>query len=154
VALKVLFLLFAPAQSYWSPDHAIQAVVSQTKVNFQTNSDRTLLAHTDESHIVIHAAWTPDSQFFIAGTENSSGHQPWAHPIWVYARAKNEILDLSAFGATAVADFTLQSPDVLQFKALDCKRTQTDALSSRPLVINLHDLTATGRLPNPPCPAQ
>ncbi|HEY4088180.1 MAG TPA: hypothetical protein VGM43_19735, partial [Bryobacteraceae bacterium] len=101
-----------------------------------------------------HAIWTPDSQFFIAGTETSAGHQPWSHPIWIYSRAKNKILDLSALGATAVADFTLKSPDLLQTEVLDCKRNKSGELSSRPLVINLNALTATPRLPDPPCPAR
>jgi hypothetical protein len=154
VAINVFFLLLAAEQSYWSPDYALEALVSQTRINFKTNNGRTLLTYNDASRVIAHAAWTPDSQFFVAGTENSAGHQPWAHPIWIYSRAKNEILDLSALGATAVADFTLKSPDVLQTKVLDCKRSKTTPLSSRPLAIDLHDLIATGRLPNPPCPAQ
>jgi len=154
VAINVFLLLFAAAQSYWSPDHAVKVLVRQTRIEFQTTSGGTLLTQDDESHVVVHAAWTSDSQFFIAGTESSGGHQPWAHPIWIYLRAKNQILDLSVLGATAVADFTLTAPDVLQTKVLDCSRSKTVPLSSRPLVLNLHDLTTTGRLPDPPCPAR
>jgi len=152
VAIDV-FLLFASAQSWWSPDHAVEALASQTRISFETNNGRTLLTHEDASRIVVHAAWTADSQFFIAGTQDSEGHQPWAHPIWIYSRTKNQILDLSTLGATAIADFTLKSPGVLQFKALDCKRSKTAALSSRTLAIDLHHLIATGGLPDPPCPA-
>jgi hypothetical protein len=147
----LFFLLFAAAQSYWSPDHAVRVLVSQTRTEFQTNAGRTLLTHDDRSGIVVHAAWTPDSQFFIAGTESSGGHQPWSHPIWIYSRAKNKILDLSALGATAITDFTLKSRDILQIKVLDCSRSKSEALASRSLAVNLNDMAATGRLPNPPC---
>ena len=152
MVLNFFFLLLAATQSYWSPDRAIEALVDQTGIEFHASSGRTLL-RDDASRIIAHAAWTPDSQFFIAGTENPDGHQPWAHPIRIYSRAKNRILDLSALGATAVADFKLQSPDTLQIQALDCRRSKTVPLASRTLVISLHSLIATGRLPDPPCPA-
>ena len=132
----------------------MKALVTQTGIHFQTRQGRTLLTHEDPSHILAQAAWTPDSQFFIAGTQNSDGHQPWSHPIWIYSRTKNTILNLSALGATAIADFTLKSPDLLQVEALDCKGANTGAVPSRPLAMHLHDLIATGRLPDPPCPAR
>jgi hypothetical protein len=57
---------------------------------------------------VAHAAWTPDSQFFVASTVDESVKQPWAHPIWVYSRAGNRIFALWNFGAIALADFSLK----------------------------------------------
>jgi hypothetical protein len=148
----LFFLFFAAGQSYWSPDHNIEVLVTQSGIHFQTRSGRTLL-RDDAPLIVAHAAWTSDSQFFIAGTESPDGHQPWARPIRIYSRAKNRILDLSALGATAIADFTLKAPDMLQTQVLDCKGSKSRAMPSRPLTIHLNDLIATGRLPDPPCPA-
>lgn len=81
-------------------------------------------------------------------------HQPCARPIWIYSRGKNQILELSTLGATAVADFTLKSPDVLQVSALDCEQAKKGEPASRTTVISLHDLGTNGRLPNPPCPAR
>jgi hypothetical protein len=152
VAYKFFFLLLATAHAYWSPDHTLK-VLLQPRIEFQTNSGRILLTRDDPSHVITHAAWTPDSQFFVASTESSAGHQPWAHPIWIYSRAKNQIMELSTLGATAVAGFTLKSPDILETKVLDCKRGKPGNLTSRALTINLHDLASNGRLPDPPCPA-
>jgi hypothetical protein len=102
---------------------------------------------------VVHAAWTPDSQFFVASTMASGGHQPWGWPIWVYSRAKNQTFELTTMGATAVADFTLKPPDVIQVRILDCERGGPD-LPSRSLTISLHEVAAIGRLAAAPCAPQ
>jgi hypothetical protein len=100
-----------------------------------------------------HATWTADSQFFVAGVDASGGHQPWAHPIWVYSRVANEFLELAKFGATAVADFTLGSPDILQVKILECK-DRGGVSSPHAAAIRLHELVITRRLPASLCDAR
>ena len=147
---------------YWSPDRARKAVVwtgatGESRTEIQTRSGRVLIMRDETSadgqhgHGIDHAAWTPDSQFFVASTDSSGGHQPWARPIWVYWRAKNQILELGKMGAVGVADFTLKPPDLIQTKVLDCERGGDSA--SRSLVISLHQVAESGRLPNPPCKA-
>jgi hypothetical protein len=84
----------------------------------------------------------PDSQFFVAGTVSSGGHQPWASPIWVYSRESNQIRNLAKMGATAVTDFVLKPPDVIRTGVLDCEHGRGE-LASRPLVISLHQVMAT-----------
>ena len=65
--------------------------------------DRTLPGHRRRrQHAILHAAWTPDAQFFVISTEATGGHQPWARPIWIYARSTNKFFDLSALGVVAV----------------------------------------------------
>lgn len=152
--MQFLFLLLAAAPLYRSPDRALKVVIAGARTEFQTSSGRILLTRNDPSHVILHAAWTSDSQFFVASTESSEGHQPWARPIWIYSRAKNQILELAPLGAIAVAGFTLESPDVLQTKVLDCQHGKPGDLTSRTLRISLHRLVAEGRLPDPPCPAQ
>jgi hypothetical protein len=153
-AIQILFLLLAAVPLYRSPDHALQVVVASARIEFQTSSGRILLTRDDPSHVILRAAWTADSQFFVASTESSEGHQPWAHPVWIYSRAKNQIIELAPLGATAVAGFTLKSRDVLQTRVLDCQHGKPGDLTSRTLQISLPQLLAGGRLPDPPCPAQ
>jgi hypothetical protein len=167
VCLLLIAVVSSWAQNkklYLSPDRVLKAVVwtgktGESRVEIQTTSERVLLVRDETSSDgahgqgVVHAAWTTDSQFFVVSTESSGGHQPWARPIWVYSRANNQILELGKLGATAVADFALKPPDVIQTKVLDCESGKGD-LASRPLVISLHQVVANGRLPKPPCPAQ
>ncbi len=168
VALALLIVTVpSPAQTtkvFTSPDRALRAVVrtsstGESRVQIQGPSRRVLLIRDDTSgdgshgYGVVHAAWTADSQFFVAGTEATGGHQPWARPIWVYSRATNRVFELGKMGATAVADFTLKPPDVIEMKALDCEDGRGD-LQSRSLIVSLHQLVSTERLPTAPCPGR
>ena len=146
-----VFTLMA-AHVYTSPDRALRAVArtspkGEATVAIEALPKRRLLFRDQTSadgahgYQLVHAAWTSDSQFFVAGTEATGGHQPWARPIWVYSRAANQIFDLGTLGATAISDFTLTPPDVLQTRGLDCKG---------PLIISVRQLMATRRAP---CPA-
>jgi hypothetical protein len=164
-----LSIVMAPSQAqttkvFTSPDRGLRAVVltgstGESSVQIQGSAQRVLLIRDDTSgdgahgYGVIHAEWTADSQFFVASTEAAGGHQPWAHPIWVYSRAKNRIFDLGKMGATAVADFTLKPPDVIEMSVLDCKNARGD-LQPRPWIVSLHQLVSAERLPTAPCPAR
>jgi hypothetical protein len=148
---------------YRSPDRVLKAAVrtssaGESRVEIYAIPERILLVRDETSlegssgYRVMHAAWTPDSQFFVAGTEAAGGHQPWARPIWIYSRAKNQVFELSKMGATATADFTLRSNDVMQTRVLNCENGKGD-LRARRLIVRLHDLATRERLPDPPCVA-
>jgi hypothetical protein len=111
--------------AYVSPDQALRVRVhtdshGESSARVEARDSHVLLMRddtsTDGSHGygVVHGAWTADSQFFVAGLESSGGHQPWAHPIWVYARASNSVVELRAIGLTVIADFQLRPPDILE----------------------------------------
>ena len=158
----------SPAQTtkvFTSPDRALRAVVwtssaYESRVQIQGPSRRVLLTRdetsSDGSHGqgVLHAAWTADSQFFVAGTESTGGHQPWARPIWVYSRAKNRVFDLGEMGAVSVDDFTLKPPDVVEMKVLDCEHVIGGDPQTRSLSVSLHQVVSTERVPNAPCAAR
>ncbi len=164
-ALALVFIA-VPSQAqttkvFTSPDQALRAVVwtgptgeSRTQIQGRFQSIR--LTHDETSadgfhgYGVCHAAWTADSQFFVASTEAAGGHQPWARPIWVYSRAKNRVFELGKMGLVSVADFTLKSPDVIEMKLLNCKNGRGD-LESRFLTLSLHQIVSTRRLPAAPC---
>jgi hypothetical protein len=146
---------------YKSPDHKLRAVVvmgktGETRVDIQAISGRVLFRRDERSevgehgHGIVHASWTSDSQFFVASTEASGGHQPWARPLWVYSRSKNQVFELSNFGITATTDFTLKPPDIVRTTALGCDAENTP----RTIAFSLHRLVSTGRVPTAPCPNQ
>ena len=114
-----------PPASLVSPDGARRAVV-ETDANGESHTriedakGRVRLTRDDRSkdgshgYAVVHAAWTADSRFFVAGLESSGGHQPWAHPIWIYSRAANRVFELARLGMAPVSDFQLRPPDILE----------------------------------------
>jgi hypothetical protein len=148
-----------PAQSakvYASPDRALRAVVTtnataESQVEIQTPAHRVLLRRDDRSKDgehgsgIGHAAWTADSQFFVASTEASGGHQPWARPIWVYSRATNAIVDLSKLGVAATVDFQLRPPDIIA-ATVNCPA------GNRPLTLSLRRLVSDGGVQKRACP--
>lgn len=150
-----------PSQStkvYTSPDHALQAVVTtnatgEFQVELRTSQGRVLLRQDDRSEDgehgggIVHAAWTADSQFFVASIVASGGHQPWARPLRVYSRARNRVLELSALGVNATGDFTLRPPDIVETTVLCPNRDQ-------PVKFGLHRLVLAGRLQTDPCNAR
>jgi hypothetical protein len=159
--------LSLPAQTpkaYTSPDNALRVLVltdrtGESRVQVQAIPQRLLLSRdgnsVDGAHgfVVYHAAWTADSQFFVASTQASGGHQPWAYPILVYSRADNEFLDLGKSGVTAVGDFTLKSADIIQVTIPECESNRHNR-PSRPLMISLHQLAKLGHLPDSACAAR
>lgn len=46
-------------------------------------------------YYVVHAKWTPDSQFFVYSLSSSGGHSPWQSPMAVYSRASNAFIEFS-----------------------------------------------------------
>lgn len=140
-----------------SPDRELRAVITnnatgESLTEVQAVPERVLLSRDERSADgthggrVDHAAWTADSQFFVASTSASGGHQPWARPIWFYSRSKNRIFELSKVGAAAISNFTLKAPDIVE-TAIACPGKG----ESRSIAISLHRVESTGRLPVAPC---
>lgn len=164
-ALPISLLATAPlsaeTKAYTSPDGALRAIVvtkatGESRVEFQASAGQVLLSRDERSsdgshgYEVIEAAWTSDSQFFVATTESNGGHQPWARPLWVYSRSKNHIFELWKFGVSATGIFTLKTPDITEVPILGC----AGGGQSRILVFSLHRFLLTGRLPIAPCPGR
>src|SRR5260221_727504 len=146
---------------YKSPDRGLRAVVvtgatGESRVDIQAIPGRVLFSRDERSedgshgHGIVRAAWTSDSQFFVASTSASGGHQPWARPMWVYSRAKNRVFELSRFGITATTDFKLNPPDIVLTTALGCDSENTP----RTIAFSLHRLVSTRRIPAAPCSNQ
>lgn len=140
-----------------SPDQALRARIhtdshGESSVRIEdTRKGGILLVRDDTSsdgahgYGVVRGAWTPDSQFFVAALESSGGHQPWAHPLWVYSRASNHVVELSAMGLTVVSNFQLRAPDILRTRVLGPEGNGRK--SGRSVAVSLRTLLATGRLP-------
>ncbi len=65
---------------------------------------------------VVHAQWSPDSQFFVFSLSSSGGHSPWSFPIKVYGVEQNRIADFSAMiggNPTVSGDFGFSGPHTL-----------------------------------------
>ena len=146
---------------YRSPDRKLRAVVvtgatGESQIDIQATPGSVLLRRDERSndgshgHGIDQAAWTSDSQFFVASTSASGGHQPWARPLWVYSRAKNRVFELSRFGITATTDFKLKPPDIVLTTAPGCDSENTP----RTIAFSLHRLVSTRRIPAAPCSNQ
>lgn len=152
--------LSSETKVYSSPDGSLRAIVvteatGESRVEIQASHEQVLLGRDERSrdgnhgHTIVEAAWTSDSQFFVASTASTGGHQPWARPLWVYSSQKNQIFELWKFGVSATGAFTLKTPDITEVPILGCAGTQ-----SRILVFSLHRFLATGRVPIAPCPGK
>ena len=141
-----------------SPDRQLGAVVTEnasgeTLVEFRTAAGRVLLRRDERSSDgqhgqgIVHSGWTADSQWFVASTESSGGHQPWARPLWAYSRARNQVFELDRFGVVAVDAFRLAPPDTVRVPTVCPPGEQR-----RPVTFRLAELLS-GSLPNP-CPAR
>jgi hypothetical protein len=155
---------------YSSPDGALQAIVvteatCEAWFDFQTTSPKRILASRDErsedgehGRFLVKAAWTSDSQFFIASLQSTGGHQPWAYPLSIYSRSKNRVFELSKFGATAIDVFTLKAGDIIKVPILGCSGLETKpdgtVVNQPTLVFDPHRFVSSGRLPVPQCPGR
>jgi len=146
-----------------SPDGSLRTIVltlltGESRVEIRAVPERVLFVRNQTSddgahgQKVVHAAWTSDSQFFVASTESVSGHQPWARPVWVYSRAVNQVLELGKLGAMATADFKLKAPDVFEAPVLDCGAHREG--HSRLWTVKLSELFAAKREIVAPCGAR
>ncbi|HUI76320.1 MAG TPA: hypothetical protein VLY24_00355 [Bryobacteraceae bacterium] len=138
-----------------SPDKALRARV-HTDANGESSvqiedrrSGAILLVRDDRSkdgahgHGVVHSAWTPDSQFFVASLESMADHPSWAHPIWVYSREYNHVVELWKIGISVVANFQLRAPDVLETRVL--AQRPNGRRAGQAFSTSLHTLLAKGK---------
>jgi hypothetical protein len=158
--LLLLAVVTAAADStkvYQSPDRQLKAVVKanaagEALVEFRSAGGRLLQTRDERSsdgqhgQEILRAGWTPDSQWFVASTVSSGGHQPWARPLWAYSRARNEVFDLDRSGIVAVDTFRVSAPDRVRTTVV-CPPSE----EHKPLTFQLSGLL-DGTLPNP-CPS-
>ena len=118
------------AHKFGSPDGTLHALVAasgpggESRVEIVANGRRLIqksFASADGSHgyVVVHAAWTPDSRYFVFSLTSSGGHQPWLFPTYAYSRRTNDLSSLEGrIGPPTDPDFKLSPPDVLATKVL------------------------------------
>lgn len=138
--LLIFFVLGIPNQSaigtegsrsYRSPDGSLVAKVvaanksHETRVEIRQKGGRLLVAEDysspdgEHGQAVCHAAWTPDSQFFVFSTQNTGGHAPWARPTFFYSRKLNKVIGLDKLiGAVSECAFVVRAPDWLETKTV------------------------------------
>lgn len=132
--------LIVHPQVYASPDQAVRAVVLPVGMDLHASPDienrivmrgsaATLLNSKDyastrgtDGYYVVHAAWSPDSQFFAYSLSSSGGHSPWSFPIWVYGRAQNIFVsfsDLIEGRPTVSGEFSFSKAHILAATTVD-----------------------------------
>lgn len=148
----------AGVKIYTSPDGILQAVVvtettGEYFVDIRVASTKRILLSRDErskdgeqGQGMVKAAWTPDSRYFLASTDATGGHQPWANPLWIYSRSKNHVFEVRE---AVCGVFTLKPPDIVRIPVVAC-----DDGPDRILIFSIRRFVATGRLPIKPCPGQ
>ncbi len=73
---------------------------------------RSFVSDGNHGQIVEHAAWTPNSQFFVFATFSSGGHSAWHHWTFVWSRRDGKIHSLDdAYSSTMTDRFRLTAPD-------------------------------------------
>ena len=115
-----------------SPDEGLWAVINPTGTGSEDRIEverpkGTLIASRDHTspdgehgRSVLHADWTPDSQFFIYSTASSGGHSVWHFNTFVYARRTNKIYELDEIiGPLVDPTFDVSAPDKFHSKRLN-----------------------------------
>ena len=125
-----------PGGEYPSPDGTLVARVlpigrsgwewAESRVEIRSRGGKLLqsvsFASADREHGegVAHAAWTPDSRFFVFNTSFSGGHMPWHGPAYLYVRRKNRFRRLDDYiGPGPCLPFSVAVPDVVRINAYD-----------------------------------
>jgi hypothetical protein len=125
-----------PRGEYLSPDGALVARVlpvgesgrdwAESRIEIRTRSGRLLRfvsfesADTEHGEGVEHAAWTPDSKFFVFNTSSSGGHMPWHGPAYFYSTRENRFRRLDDYiGPGPCLAFSVAAPDVVRINAYD-----------------------------------
>jgi len=124
---------------YWSPDKTLQAIVIPLHIAEPDFHEHAVEIHSKEGKLlykkdyssedhehgrcIVHASWSPDSQFFAFSTTSSGGHSSWHCSSYVYSRRLNEIFYLDDFvgGPLVEAMFNFTSLAVFRSKRLNYK---------------------------------
>ncbi len=146
---------------YVAPDASLSAVViplhtadgdfSEHVVELRDKAGKLLhradYSSPDHEHgrCVLHAAWSPDSQFFAFSTTSSGGHSAWHCSTYVYIRSKNAVfyLDDLVGGPLVDPDFSFASPAKFFSKRLNYRDGEKIAEEPIPVEAKLHDLRFT-----------
>jgi hypothetical protein len=164
--LATLFvaLLRAEAQGYGrvvyiAPDATLRASViplrivdghlSEYAVEIHDSAGKLLrradYASPDHEHgrDIMHAAWSPDSQFFVFSTTSSGGHSAWHFSTYAYVRSRNAVcyLDDLVGGPLVEPYFSFLSPATFFSKRLNYRDGEKIAEQPIPVEKNLHDVT-------------
>jgi hypothetical protein len=113
-ALRAL-VLPADVSLYATPDMESRIVIRTAKGDTLTSKDYSSARGTN-GYYVVHARWSPDSQFFVYSMASSGGHSPWSFPMMVYSRQKRRIAGFSDMidgRPTLSADFHFTGPHIL-----------------------------------------
>ena len=105
---------------YISPDEKLRALVIPTKkadgyfhesrVEMQSASGQRIAVNDhsspDREHGrgVVHAVWSPDSQFFVYTTTSSGGHSAWHFETFVFVRSLSRFYQLDQFVGGSIVD--------------------------------------------------
>ena len=138
---------------YWSPDGALQAIVTPVHVaeaGFHEHAveirskDGTFLYQRDfssEDHehgrCVAYATWSPDSQFFTFSTTSSGGHSTWHTYTFSYVRRPNQIYYLDDFvgGSLSEVLFYFTKPAVFHSKRYNSREDK--GVSGKPINVEV-----------------
>jgi hypothetical protein len=127
----------AEQNEYPSPNGKYRAYVTalstarqgsgESKVTIKTGNGQIICTKSygskDGQHgsVVVKAAWTPDSNFFVYSMSSSGGHQPWHFPIDFISVVDSGVRNLDAYvGSVTDSCFELRVPDTI--KAVATKR--------------------------------
>ena len=115
-----------------SPDEELWAVINPTGGGSEhrievENPKGGVIVSTDHGspdgqhgRSVLHADWTPDSQFFIYSTASSGGHSAWHFNTFVYVRRTNKIYELDEIiGPLVDPMFDVSPPNKFHSKRLN-----------------------------------
>jgi len=148
-----------------SPDQALRAMIYPVGMDLHATPDiesRVVIRGPDaklmtsrdyasprgaNGYYVVHAAWSPDSQFFVYSMSSSGGHSLWSFPTWVYSRQKNSIVSFNAMigGNPTMSDqFSFSPPH--NVTATTWEKSGSD--KQVPVTVDLED--ALGKLAPPP----
>lgn len=130
VVLSPAMVLDGEPLTFDSPDKALQAKVipigqrsfggGESRIEIRGTNGRRIYSISysspDGEHgwNVVHAAWTPDSKFFVYSLQSSGGHQAWHSPIKFYCRLDNKLRSLDKrLGPVTDPKFSIEAPDII-----------------------------------------
>lgn len=113
---------------YPSPDGKLTALVvplpgalygaGENRVEIRSRDGSLLFSHSygsedgEHGYGLEHAAWTPDSKFFVYSLSSSGGHQPWHFPTDFIEAGTLRLHRLDEYrGPVTTPDFTVLPPD-------------------------------------------
>ncbi len=100
---------------YATPDMESRVVIRSSKGDTLTSKDHSSPRGAN-GYYVVHAQWSPDSQFFAYSLTSSGGHSPWSFPIMVYGVKANRFAafsDMINGRPTLSGDFRFSGPHTL-----------------------------------------